>query len=302
MAKTTNLAWTVRQQRLEKAVSLAEETLSCITTSIPIDPLLLVQSEGRLLKARGDDFRESFDGRLEYHPKRGRFLLFYNTKYDDQRVDGGHHPRTRFSIAHELGHYFLPGHRSLLIRGVAAHGSRGECQVDSVIESEADAFASGLLMPTKAIKPQVNAQELSLRVVQSIADAFQVSLLSAAIRCVRLSHFPCGVAGLRSDGSTWLFPSAGFLELGCVPLAASRLPSTTARAEFEVFRCGRGESCEREAPVSEWFQSNRRDDLADITLTEEYVPILKMGMLLVLLSASEGDFDGADDDAPDEDE
>lgn len=302
MAKTTSLEWKVRQRRLEKAIELAEETLSCVASAIPVDPLLLVESEGRLLKARGRDFREGFDGRLEYHREHGRFLLFYNTKYDAQMVGGGHHPRTRFSIAHELGHYFLPGHRSLLIRGMAAHGSRGEAQVDSVIESEADAFASGLLMPTKAIKSRVNAQELSLRVVQSIAEAFQVSLVSAAIRCVRLSHFPCGVAGIRSDGSAWVFPSAGFLELGCVPLAASRLPSTTARAEFQLFRCGRADGCEREARVSEWFQSNRRDDLADILLTEEYVPIPKMGTLLVLLSASEGDFDGADEDERDEDE
>ena len=61
MAKTTSLEWKVSQRRLEKAVELAEETLASVASAIPVDPLLLVESEGRLLKARGCDFREGFD-------------------------------------------------------------------------------------------------------------------------------------------------------------------------------------------------------------------------------------------------
>ncbi len=58
-----------------------------------------------MLLLRSGDYRSKFDGQIEYHRANNRFLLFYNTKYDDPQT-GEHHPRTRFSFGHELGHYF----------------------------------------------------------------------------------------------------------------------------------------------------------------------------------------------------
>ena len=104
--KITSLEWKARDQRLQKAVAVADETVSSSATPVPVDPMALVLSEEPLLRAKGRDFRDAFDGRLEYHPTPRRFLLFYNTRYDSGRVDGSLHPRTRFSLAHELGHYF----------------------------------------------------------------------------------------------------------------------------------------------------------------------------------------------------
>ncbi len=85
---------------------------------------------------------------MEYHRSRNRFLLLYNTKYDAYLLPGQHHPRTRFSIAHELGHYFLEPHRAYLRRTGKSHPSKGEFLSDRTIEMEADAFAAGLLMPS----------------------------------------------------------------------------------------------------------------------------------------------------------
>ena len=63
--------------------------------------------------------------------------------------DGRHHPRTRFSICHELGHYFIERHHDDLVNGEPPHGSSGEFK-NGVAEGEreADAFASSLLLPT----------------------------------------------------------------------------------------------------------------------------------------------------------
>jgi len=161
MGKRTRLKWAEIQNRQKKAIDRAAEVLeTSSTTSAPIDPLNIVESEAPLLCAMGADFRNRFDGQLEYHRSKNRFLLFYNTKYG-QAPSGDLHPRTRFSIAHELGHYFLDSHRAFLLQTGRSHRSRGEFLNDRTVEIEADAFAAGLLMPTSLLGPKVNEGDLS---------------------------------------------------------------------------------------------------------------------------------------------
>lgn len=106
MTKMQRLA---EQRRLALVGKLADEVVADLRLPEPIDPLAVVRSERRLIKARGGILGNRYDGKLEYDRSRNLFLLFFNTKYDV--VPGLHHPRTRFSIAHELGHYFIEHHR-----------------------------------------------------------------------------------------------------------------------------------------------------------------------------------------------
>lgn len=54
----------------------------------------------------------------------------------------------RFTLAHELGHYFIDQHRRGLEEGkVRSHGSVVEFESELPIEQEADTFAASLLMP-----------------------------------------------------------------------------------------------------------------------------------------------------------
>jgi hypothetical protein len=54
----------------------------------------------------------------------------------------------RFTIAHELGHYFIPGHPEALFgEGDGVHVSRAFSPNGNRFEQEADGFASALLMP-----------------------------------------------------------------------------------------------------------------------------------------------------------
>jgi len=250
----------------------------------PVDPLAVVESEAPILVARGDDFRDRFDGQLEYHSSKRRFLLLYNTKYD--RGDK-HHPRTRFSIAHELGHYFIEAHHAHLRRGGKPHPSRDEFASAVDMEREADAFAAGLLMPSVLIGPRVNESDLSLDRIRELADEFQMSLVSTAIRGSQVSHFPTAVAGIRDGNVMWQFQADCLVEAGCYPGERGPLRSAAARDAWREFQAGGDVRTRGTSFVKEWFRTYDKAELDHRSVTEEYLPVPTMETLVVVLSIPE---------------
>lgn len=89
-------------------------------------------------------------------------------------VNASHHPnRQRFSIAHELGHYFL-GH------SVANYGTSitldnpplgDEDSSDAIQNREADEFANEVLVPLPIIREAVK----TVKDIESLSEMFKVS-------------------------------------------------------------------------------------------------------------------------------
>jgi len=294
---TTN--WMFEELRRDAAADLAESVVKDLEiTKPPISPFLVIRSEKRRIKAFGDDFGDSFDGRLEY--QRPRFILFYNTKYDVWPHDGGHHPRVNFTVAHELGHFFLAAHHNYLKHGGKPHGSRSEFVSDNNSEREADAFASGLLLPGFLFKPRLNKGELTLDRLEVIAGEFEASLLSTVIRAVRVSDLPCAVVGIRNGEIAWMFPSNRLIEGKCYP-GKRALESAQAQSQWRLFLAGSKERLAVEGMARHWFQLfGREDELYDAYVTEQYLPSQKMSTLVVLLTLDEDDV--FPEDAEEEDE
>jgi hypothetical protein len=136
--------------------------------------------------------------------------------------------------------------------------------------------------------------------VQEIAAHFNASLVSTMIRCVRLSDFPCAVAGIRDGKVAWVFPSESLINAGIYPKKGT-LPSN-AREQFSNFQSGISELPASDGIVEEWFETYDRDDLDDVCLTEEYLPARVLDTLLVLLTLDEGDVFAEDDDEHEEDD
>ncbi|MCG3178605.1 MAG: hypothetical protein BIFFINMI_00933 [Phycisphaerae bacterium] len=298
MGKRTRLDWAEIQNRQEKAIERAAEVLGALRiASAPIDPLAVAGSEKPLLCAMGADFHDRFDGQLEYHRSKNRFLLFYNTKYDARFPEGGHHPRTRFSIAHELGHYFIEAHRAFLRRTGKSHPSRGEFLSDRTIETEADAFAAGLLMPSDLLAPMVNEGDLTFAQIEEWARAFRTSVTSTARRGIELSDFPCALVGVREGRVAFSFHSRAMIEGGCYPRPRGSDLPPAARPKWQAFAGGIGPDDKGQAFASEWFQTYDNDHAADAPVYEHYYGVPSMQTLLVLLTIPEEElFPGSDDD------
>lgn len=102
-------------------------------------------------------------------------------------INSNSHPsRKRFSIAHELGHWM--NDRST---------SKFNCSETSLAfewsafntESRANIYASELLMPKSLIHSFINKRQPSFELVVEIANAFNTSITSAAIRVIKLSQY-----------------------------------------------------------------------------------------------------------------
>jgi hypothetical protein len=91
----------------------------------------------------------------------------------------------RFSISHELGHYFIEGHpEALLTTGV--HQSRAGFVSGDPFEQEADYFAAALLMPELPFKKAIADRDPGLACVESLCTVCETSL--TACHPLQLSH------------------------------------------------------------------------------------------------------------------
>lgn len=289
MAKVPEIILKTRRAT-EQAESLIQ-SLGCAAP--PVDPLAVAASETPILIARGDDFRDRFDGQLEYHASKRRFLLLFNTKYDRGEE---HHPRTRFSIAHELGHYFIAPHHAYLRGGGKPHPSHDEFASAVDMEREADAFAAGLLMPSHLLGPRVNEIDLSLARIRELAEEFHTSLVSTAIRGAQVSHFPTAVAGIRDGNVMWQFQAECLVEAGCYPGERGPLRSSDARRAWAEFQSGTAARSRGTSYIKEWFRTYEKTEFDHRPVIEEYLPVPSMQTLVVVLSIPEDELYDDDDD------
>lgn len=252
----------------------------------PVDPFAIVEAEHDQLHAEGDDFGDSFDGRLSF-PGR-RFLLVYNTRYNAWPKRGTHHPKVRFTVAHELGHFYLDDHRKYLVTRRKPIESMTEFESDKQVEQEADAFATGLLMPEYLLSPVINLNlDATVEGIKHAAVDFDVSLTGMMVRWTQLSHFPCATLCIRHGHIEWGFVSEAFRRSGLWKARrGGSVKSTNAKKFF-----ARDPSCAR-------FREGRAEGLAQhwlegecipIPLEESYAAIPYSHCVMVFLAADEGD-------------
>lgn len=88
----------------------------------------------------------------------------------------------RFTVAHELGHYFIPGHpQALFGDGDGIHESRALGSGDQ-LEQEADGFASALLMPRRQFIAAMRKENAGFGAIESLSKRCKTSITATAIR------------------------------------------------------------------------------------------------------------------------
>jgi hypothetical protein len=119
--------------------------------------------------------------------------------------------RKNFTIAHEIGHFVLPGHEHASVACTASEiGDWAEGSTKRQFEREANEFAAELLMPVELVEAIATSAAPSLDVIDKIAREFGASLSAAAWRYCDLAAEKCAVIWSTDGAIQWAKRSAGF--------------------------------------------------------------------------------------------
>jgi len=114
----------------------------------------------------------------------------------------------RFTVAHELGHFYLPGHPQLLFpSGDGIHQSRSGFISQQREERQADQFAAALLMPEMLFRKAIDRAGQGFPAVQSLADLCKTSITSTAIRYAKYTDDALAVIVSSGDRVEYCFLS-----------------------------------------------------------------------------------------------
>jgi hypothetical protein len=258
--------------------------------SLPVDPFAIAASRDIVVRPKPDS-AEGVSGMLLRHGD--AFGILYATYIPSEGFQ-------RFSISHELGHYFLEGHINHILPKDGFHSSHAGFVSADPYELEADYFAAGLLMPAGLCKRVIARRDPGIAAIESLAGDCRTSLTATAIRYAELTTD--AVAVIISTGQTidYCFLSEAMKSLPQLNWLrkGSPVPNGTATAQLSAAsdRVLKGERAVDEIDVIDWLGGTR-----SATVAEEVVGLGRYGKTLTVLSSPlighEEDGDADDDEA-----
>lgn len=241
---------------------------------LPIDPIALARSRGIHVEPMPEDHDGVSGMFIHAHNKSA---IAYATYIKNK---GFQH----FCVAHELGHYFLPGHiDAVLPNGDGIHESHSGFVSDDRYELEADHFAAGLLMPSRLFAVAMGKAVASLDAIQIMAGRCETSLTATAIRYQQLTGE--AVAVIQSQGTIVDFCCMSDRMLTLKPrrwpAKGDALPrrSATYRLNQKPSSVAASERDEGETDGADWFGA-----FADVELFEEVIGLGRYGRTLTVLT------------------
>lgn len=268
----------VPQLREVEIAELAEAIAEEYFPKERVEPAQIAKAKGITLSL--GSYEGAFDGLLEY--KAGRFHIYCNL----DRVETRDSARARFTLGHELGHFFIDEHRNALREGkTPPHPSVCEYESKNAAEQEADLFASNLLLPARRFTAEAKTVGVGIPGIVVLAGHFGTSISSTAIRYASLGIKPCTVIKWSPSGYAWKWLAEGTREAGFRKTIekTSDIPpgSATARAlsgepvpTTGYFQNG--------TTAGFWFPFTSKGGFRDEIMIEEAIPLGRYGVLTFL--------------------
>lgn len=243
-------------------------------TALPICPTTIAEAAGITVQAKPPTMK----GASGWLVKQGEsFGILYATYLNNEGFE-------RFSIGHELGHYFLSGHPEHVFRDGSLHQSAAGFGSKDPIELEADYFSACLLMPTKLFKREMDRFRDGLKAVEGLQGACKTSLEATAIRYAE--HTKAAVAVVLSkDGVVQYSVLSDELKEFTRERLYRRSGLPAGSITYRLCRSGDIDRDSDEVSPDEWFSDMRG------TCTEEALRLGNTGRVLTMIT-----FDPDDED------
>lgn len=203
------------------------------------------------------------------------FAIAYATHIDNESFQ-------RYSVAHELGHYFLPGHPESVFDARGIHESRAQFVSKDHYEMEADGFAAGLLMPRHLFFPALERAGQGLAAVESLATQCKTSLHAAGIRYAQCTRDMAAVVVSAGNRIDHCFMSEALKGVDGIDWLRKRdlLPRTSPTYAFnqDPAKVRAAERVEEASNLQDWFGGKRR-----IAIDEDVIGLGSYGRTLTVL-------------------
>lgn len=203
------------------------------------------------------------------------FAIAYSTHIDNE-------PFQRFSVSHELGHYFLPGHVDAVMDERGIHESRAGFASNDRYEIEADRFAAGFLMPRHLFFPALQKSGQGLAAVERLATLCETSLHATAIRYTQCARDPVAIVLSIGNRIDHCFMSESLKALGGIDWIRKRgaVPRNTPTFGFnqDDENVRRAVRIEDTSNLQDWFGGHR-----SIEVSEDVIGLGRYGKTLTVL-------------------
>ncbi|WP_461632422.1 ImmA/IrrE family metallo-endopeptidase [Labilibaculum euxinus] len=228
---------------------------------IPTPLEKIIDSED--LKLFYDDYEDAFDGTLIYD---NGYFIHLNTKK-------GNRPNTqrgRFTLAHELGHYFIDDHRIGLRNGLLKpHPSKNNTNSHQKIEREADYFASCLLMPEARFNNDCEGfKHFDFSLIENLSKIYNVSITACAIRFADIGTHPIMIVYCEDNKIIWKWNSNDF-PYRYLAEQNSKIPIDSLVGQY--FNLNTGIKRTEKLWAIDWFDGISNEDLNN-TIFEHIIP------------------------------
>lgn len=219
-----------------------------------------------------DDYGNAFDGTLVYD---NGYYIHLNTALGNTQDK----ERGRFTLAHELGHYFINTHRLALKEGLLEpHPSRYNKNKHQMIEREADFFASCLLMPEKRFRLDCEFyRRFDYNIIEDLHKKYHVSITACAIRFADIGTHPIMVVYMEDNKIQWKWQSDDFQFWN---LADGKINVPKDSLAGQYFRTGIGQKRTEELWGIDWFNDIRDEDL-NSKIFEQVIPYKNKALSIV---------------------
>ncbi|MFC6101232.1 ImmA/IrrE family metallo-endopeptidase [Olivibacter domesticus] len=224
-----------------------------------------------------DHYENFFDGMLVFDDDEFHIHLNIDRKNDLTTTRG------RFSLGHELAHYYINEHRIGLQSGLLEpHGSLTNLNKHDPIELEADYFAGCLLMPYDKIYYFNQVRKFSLDKLKALAESFKVSLMAASIRYCQTCVHELMIVVSENNIVKWYDRNDHFPKWPFRFKVHGQLPPTTVAGEFFTKPDSRFTSIEEVNP-DDWFYPFPNDYRVDRKMNEQCFYADNYGYVISLL-------------------
>lgn len=245
--------------------------------TLPVDPIALAGRK-EIFVQPNESLELGISGFLMKHGD--SFGIGYSTRIDNDGV-------VNFTVAHELGHYFLDGHCEHLLKGTnALHKSRSGFVSDDRFEREADYFAAALLMPEHLFLNALRNAGEGFSAIQTLSTKCRTSITATAIRFARFAEDAVAVVVSSGSKVEYCFMSDALREVKGLQWLRKNdsIAPRTATAEFnsDPDNIANARRVEAYTNLDLWF-----DGAPSIEMKEDVVGLGGYGKTLTVLFTSE---------------